>query len=309
MRGIFIWGAGLNGIVDAADPDMLKNASVSWNRDSERLAPWSAVTLPVDGTAYRCWAAAADCEYPPLIVSGPCSSAMDLSWYFVQRGFLPEWGSILAVSQWAGRGQLGSEWISPIGNIYGAIRIPALSRAWRDMVPLVTGYALLRSLGRMGVAMQLKWPNDLLIQNKKVGGVLIESKGGVTIAGAGLNLSSSPDAEKLRGDDAVPAASLSGMGYGFTPLALWRHLVKDMQDFFNTMIRTGHPERLVRQIQPHLAFAGKTVGVAGFEGDRYQATLTGLTPDGGLALSTGKETKILRSGRINLLADRQGGGN
>lgn len=88
---------------------------------------------------------------------------------------------VVAVSeaQSAGRGRRGRQWLSPFAqNIYCTIgitkEIPASSQG---LLGMVTGLALCRALEQSAVAMVgLKWPNDLLFEGRKLGGILIESR-------------------------------------------------------------------------------------------------------------------------------------
>jgi len=86
--------------------------------------------------------------------------------------------AVLAEAQTAGKGRLGRHWISPPHfNIYGSLILnhPNISRhvSW---IPLVTGLALAEATQRScGIELSLKWPNDLLYVDKKIGGILCES--------------------------------------------------------------------------------------------------------------------------------------
>lgn len=88
---------------------------------------------------------------------------------------------VVAVSeaQSAGRGRRGRQWLSPFArNIYCTIgiakEIPASSQG---LLSIVTGLALCRALQQSADAMVgLKWPNDLLFEGRKLGGILIESR-------------------------------------------------------------------------------------------------------------------------------------
>ncbi len=88
---------------------------------------------------------------------------------------------VVAVSeaQSAGRGRRGRQWLSPFaGNIYCTIgitkEIPASSQG---LLSIVTGLALCRSLQQTAnTPVGLKWPNDLLFDGRKLGGILIESR-------------------------------------------------------------------------------------------------------------------------------------
>lgn len=103
---------------------------------------------------------------------------------------------IVAEQQVSGRGRRGRHWVSPYGcNLY-------LSLVWGfeggvqaiEGLSLAVGVAVLRGLKRCGVkGVELKWPNDLLWQQKKVGGILLEVIGDPSgfcqvIVGVGLNM-------------------------------------------------------------------------------------------------------------------------
>ena len=98
--------------------------------------------------------------------------------------------------QTAGRGRRGRQWMSPFArNIYCTVGVSrAIPAASQGLLSIVTGVALCRSLRQQtGLAVALKWPNDLLLEGKKLGGILIESRalpdGNYFFAiGYGLNL-------------------------------------------------------------------------------------------------------------------------
>jgi len=103
---------------------------------------------------------------------------------------------ILAEHQTAGKGRLGRFWASPPNkNIYCSVilRDPRLQQ-YMTWVPLVTGLAISEAIqSEQSIKPSLKWPNDLLIGNKKLGGILCESisRGNipcVLIIGFGVNV-------------------------------------------------------------------------------------------------------------------------
>ncbi|TFW29982.1 biotin--[acetyl-CoA-carboxylase] ligase [Massilia horti] len=102
---------------------------------------------------------------------------------------------LVAENQTAGRGRAGRNWLSSPGNSL------TFSLAWRFSggpqrlvgLPLAIGVALAETLARLGVQVQLKWPNDLLKDGHKLAGILIETQtapdGGLwTVIGIGMNL-------------------------------------------------------------------------------------------------------------------------
>jgi BirA family biotin operon repressor/biotin-[acetyl-CoA-carboxylase] ligase len=113
----------------------------------------------------------------------------------------PGGSACLAEFQSAGRGRIGRSWLSPFGgNI-------CLSLLWRFEdhaavagLSLAVGVALLRALRRAGVeGVGLKWPNDLLWRERKLGGILLEVSGEAhgrcaVVVGVGLNVRMAPPA-------------------------------------------------------------------------------------------------------------------
>lgn len=102
---------------------------------------------------------------------------------------------VLAESQTAGKGRLGRTWISPPGNIYMSIYWPfncALDKLYG--LSIVVGIAIARVLQHNGLEeVKLKWPNDIFWQDRKLGGILIETKQGKSgsidvVIGIGINI-------------------------------------------------------------------------------------------------------------------------
>ena len=145
----------------------------------------------------------------PVYIAGRCTSTFNLAWQLQENDMLPEWGAVLCSCQTEGRGQLRRTWHSPRGNLYVSFRLPSDANLQGDAASLVTGGLLARAFEALGFPLSLKWPNDLLLAgNAKVGGLLLEERSGVILAGLGLNLAECPPAAALRADRATPAAVL-----------------------------------------------------------------------------------------------------
>jgi BirA family biotin operon repressor/biotin-[acetyl-CoA-carboxylase] ligase len=89
----------------------------------------------------------------------------------------PEGTLVVAETQTRGRGRLGREWDSPPGmGLYASLLLrPLLPPTEMPQITLTTAVAVVRALRRAtGVAPGIKWPNDLLVDGKKVGGILTE---------------------------------------------------------------------------------------------------------------------------------------
>ena len=161
-------------------------------------------------------------------------------------------GNLLLVAerQSAGRGRAGRSWLSCEG---GSL---TFSLAWRFALPvhalaglpLAVGVALAEALAAQGVTVQLKWPNDLLKDGAKLGGVLIETQGagsgagvagvaGVAgsavwaVIGVGLNLELPDELEARIGRPAASAPWLARMERNALMAALLEHLAASLRQF------------------------------------------------------------------------------
>jgi BirA family transcriptional regulator, biotin operon repressor / biotin---[acetyl-CoA-carboxylase] ligase len=102
-------------------------------------------------------------------------------------------GSVLVAEyQTAGRGRLERSWVSPpsaglIFSVAADLRPPAAAWGW---LPLLTGVAVHDAVAEFtGIAPGLKWPNDVLIDGRKLAGILVEVSAAKAIIGVGLNVS------------------------------------------------------------------------------------------------------------------------
>ena len=107
---------------------------------------------------------------------------------------LPVGTVVVAEQQTAGRGRLGRRWEAPPGS--------ALLASWvmppHTLAPLAAGVAAATACGDQ---VQLKWPNDLLIAERKLGGILTERTGEKCVVGTGINLHWAPPGAAMLGVD------------------------------------------------------------------------------------------------------------
>ena len=100
---------------------------------------------------------------------------------------------IIASTQSLGRGKNNRVWFSPIGGIYFSILLKNLKEK-NSILPLITSLAITSTLKAFNIESKIKWPNDIIVNNKKLGGILVESKistnSNAYIIGIGLNIRS-----------------------------------------------------------------------------------------------------------------------
>ena len=131
--------------------------------------------------------------------------ALDL----IKKNNLKHGDIILARKQIAGKGRYGRNWISPIGNLYFSLVIRKQNNSNKiSLLSFISVVALGNTISNLNNQLNIsyKWPNDLLINNKKVAGILLESdKSNYIIIGIGVNVNSSPK------DTTYPADNLSNL--------------------------------------------------------------------------------------------------
>jgi BirA family transcriptional regulator, biotin operon repressor / biotin---[acetyl-CoA-carboxylase] ligase len=120
----------------------------------------------------------------------------------------PEGAVVAADEQTAGRGRGGRGWVAPRGR---AILCSVLLRPPEGRRPpelsLVAGVAVADAVEEaLGLAAQIKWPNDVLVNRKKVAGILAEARDGAVVVGIGVNVNQRRD--ELPPETTAPPASL-----------------------------------------------------------------------------------------------------
>ncbi|MGB3510175.1 MAG: biotin--[acetyl-CoA-carboxylase] ligase [Microcoleaceae cyanobacterium] len=117
-------------------------------------------------------------------------------------------GIVIATQQTAGRGQWGRNWDSTVGGLYMSVAIakqcrrsiaPNISISQTAQLTLSSAWGIAASLQDYGVPVKIKWPNDLILENRKLGGILTETrihkeKISQAVIGVGINWANSvPD--------------------------------------------------------------------------------------------------------------------
>lgn len=243
----------------------------------------------------------------PLFCCGPGTSSMDAAWELISSGELPVWGAVLMEAQNSGRGRMGRAWQSPKGHIYGAVRLPLAPPFDGPGASLALAFLLAESLRPIGWETSIKWPNDLIFQGGKVGGILLELKGDSLIAGVGFNLKSPPEGpwRKERDPGAPPPAALPFEG---PPEDLWPMLVKNCILLYSNGFGGQGLSGLTGLIEDRLLWRGQNVRVERPASDPpapdngFTGRIEGLGPDGQLRLSSRGQEYQLWSGTL-LLSD------
>jgi len=106
----------------------------------------------------------------------------------------PAWTAVVADSQTAGRGRHGRYWTSDYGGLWlsAVLPTPGNGEHWKAL-PLAVGLAVIRTLTKLNVPARMRWPNDIMVDDLKLAGLLLERyKEDRVIAGIGVNLTNAP---------------------------------------------------------------------------------------------------------------------
>ncbi|HYG25095.1 MAG TPA: biotin--[acetyl-CoA-carboxylase] ligase [Verrucomicrobiae bacterium] len=107
---------------------------------------------------------------------------------------LPPWTAVRAETQTAGRGRFQRSWVSNEGGLWLSAVVPAPNPHSRELLPLAAGLAAIETLRGLGVKhARLRWPNDVMIGEQKLAGLLIDTfQPGTAVVGLGVNVRNQP---------------------------------------------------------------------------------------------------------------------
>ncbi len=103
---------------------------------------------------------------------------------------------IVAAAQSDGRGRFRRKWVSHHGNLYASFIYAAPERDAR--LSYAVAVAVADTLISLGIIPTIKWPNDILVDGKKISGILIEYFGRFVVVGIGINISTNPTVESYK---------------------------------------------------------------------------------------------------------------
>lgn len=206
----------------------------------------------------------------------------------------PTW--ILALRQTDGRGRRGRAWRDPAGNFAATyLQRPAPPPAAAALRSFVAALALADALdGAAGIGhrLALKWPNDVLLDDGKLAGILLEAGMGSLCVGIGVNLVSTPDPGGLEPGALAPVSLLQATGRQVTPETLLDHLApaydrwdRQLDQFGFAPIRHAFLDRAARLGRSVTARVGSGCVVGTFDTIDDSGALVLQTAEGRLSLA------------------------
>jgi BirA family biotin operon repressor/biotin-[acetyl-CoA-carboxylase] ligase len=216
---------------------------------------------------------------------------------------------VLAEAQSAGRGRHGSTWFSPeAANLYLSVLFyPRIAPHELVRFAPIGSLALAEALWLEGVPARIKWPNDVIVHDRKIGGVLVEApmigdRLAYVILGIGVNLNI--DRGELvaglgpRADEAVSVQEL--LGHDVDRNAFAAGLLNRLEKWHHTYVTRG-PEAILAAWQARDALKGRRIETR-TANDVWQGHCRGVQADGSLLVedATGQTHSII-AGAVRIL--------
>jgi BirA family biotin operon repressor/biotin-[acetyl-CoA-carboxylase] ligase len=208
---------------------------------------------------------------------------------------------LAAEEQTAGRGRRGRRWYSTRGTA-ATFSVAHLSRRpLRELagLSLVAGVAAAQALHKLGATeTRLKWPNDLVVGEAKLGGILVETRAarGSTLAVIGIGINCREDAQlsqRVRRGVTSLERHIVPPRRGRVIAAVATHLVRALERFEMSGLEPTRPEWEMLD-----ALAGKRMRVRLADGRVLAGVASGLAEDGALRLLTARGMRSVHSARV-----------
>ena len=208
------------------------------------------------------------------------SSTMDKAQELARDG-CPSFSVIITNRQTRGRGRLQRSWVSETGGLYFTIVLrPEIRPQDTPIINLAAAVDLATVLrDRYHINAELKWPNDVLVEDKKIAGILsvMEAESDrVTVVNVGIGVNVDNQS------DAVPTPSTSIRQQTGKPASRIR-LLSEFMDVFERRMEKFKPDNIVEQWRPLSNTIGKNVSIRTYN-DRFEGRAVDIESNGALVI-------------------------
>jgi BirA family biotin operon repressor/biotin-[acetyl-CoA-carboxylase] ligase len=214
----------------------------------------------------------------------------------------PEGLVVVAEVQTEGRGRAGHKWDSPAGGLWFSVLLrPTFSPASAPAISLLAGVAVAKALRDLHfINAMVKWPNDVLVDGKKLCGILCEAslqgdKIEYVVVGVGMDVNN--DASKLALEaGAIPPTSVrDALGKEVDLPQLLAYVLLEMEKLYHRSKVGFGP--IIDEWTALSDTIGKHVEISDDSG-KFKGTARRVTPEGALIVDSGKEEKVVTAGDL-----------
>jgi BirA family biotin operon repressor/biotin-[acetyl-CoA-carboxylase] ligase len=198
---------------------------------------------------------------------------------------------VIAESQTQGRGRLGRKWLSPEGGIWLSIILkPKIQPLYAPRITLLAGVAVAKTIRSIGLQARIKWPNDVLINEKKVCGILTEIEAEIDLIDhcvVGIGIDANVDTESFPEDVRESSTSLKKeLGHEINRVEFVQGLLEEFESLYLKFQNEGFPS-ILEEWRNMSSTIGEWVKITTQTKTIYGEAI-GVDNDGALILETGE---------------------
>lgn len=221
-----------------------------------------------------------------------------------EKGY-PSGTLVVADKQEAGKGRRGRSWVSPSGTgIFMTLMIkPDINPNNASMLTLVAALAVAKAITSVtGEEALIKWPNDIVINGKKVCGILTEMNAQFDyinhiVVGIGINVHNESFPEEI--SQMASSLMIEAGGKRFHRAQIIADTMSYFEQYYDTFLKTQDLSALVREYDELLVNRNKSVRVLDPK-EPFDGKAMGITPKGELIVDTWESRKLVSSGEVSV---------
>lgn len=212
---------------------------------------------------------------------------------------------VVADKQESGKGRRGRSWVSPSGTgIFMTLMIkPDINPNNASMLTLVAALAVAKAITSVtGEEAMIKWPNDIVVNGKKVCGILTEMNAQFDyinhiVVGIGINVHNESFPEEI--SQMASSLTIEAGGKRFHRAQIIAETMSYFEQYYDTFLKTQDLSALVREYDELLVNRNKSVRVLDPK-EPFDGKAMGITPKGELIVDTWESRKLVSSGEVSV---------
>ena len=221
-----------------------------------------------------------------------------------EKGY-PSGTLVVADKQDSGKGRRGRSWVSPSGTgIFMTLMIkPDINPNNASMLTLVAALAVAKAITSVtGEEALIKWPNDIVVNGKKVCGILTEMNAQFDyinhiVVGIGINVHNESFPEEI--SQMASSLMIEAGGKRFHRAQIIAETMSYFEQYYDTFLKTQDLSALVREYDELLVNRNKSVRVLDPK-EPFDGKAMGITPKGELIVETWESRKLVSSGEVSV---------
>ena len=221
-----------------------------------------------------------------------------------EKGY-PSGTLVVADKQESGKGRRGRSWVSPSGTgIFMTLMIkPDINPNNASMLTLVAALAVAKAITSVtGEEAMIKWPNDIVVNGKKVCGILTEMNAQFDyinniVVGVGINVHNESFPEEI--SQMASSLMIEAGGKRFHRAQIIAETMLYFEQYYDTFLKTQDLSALVREYDELLVNRNKSVRVLDPK-EPFNGKAMGITPKGELIVDTWESRKLVSSGEVSV---------